>query len=416
MRLVSYANLAIRAVTLVLRFALVFYLAHFLGLDATGIYGLALGAVGIVPALIGWGLNYFVAREVVGLEPRSAVLILRDRLLVTLVSLSGATVVAVIVALLVGLPIDRFAIMIAALVWLETLCSDVHVALIGMSRPVLANALMFLRTASWVLPVVLLGLLVPQTRTLETVFALWICGSLATAIVLLVLLRRLAIDPSTVRSVDYVWLRERLSRSWYIYISDLGLVGFVYIDRYVVGYVLGLTDTGIYTFYWSLTNALQTLIATAVVQVALPHLVTQFRRSIGDWRAALRQEITRVFAMSGVLSVSMFAAGVAGIHFGYFAPHEHALLLFGLLLAASVVRSCSDVLNVGLSTIGRDRFYAFINVLGIPISIAFTYAFVVPFGLIGAGIGAVTAGLCLVLIRAVFLVRVSGALVREGRP
>ena len=53
----SLFNLGLRGSSLVFRFLLSFYIIKYLGLEASGIYGLALGAVGIAPALLGWGLS-----------------------------------------------------------------------------------------------------------------------------------------------------------------------------------------------------------------------------------------------------------------------------------------------------------------------------------------------------------------------
>jgi hypothetical protein len=70
------------------------------------------------------------------------------------------------------------------------------------------------------------------------------------------------------------------------------------------------------SFYWSITNALYTLLSTAVVQLALPRMVLVLRqRGMEEWLAALRREVLKVLAFAAVLSVVIFLATEAIIRF-----------------------------------------------------------------------------------------------------
>jgi O-antigen/teichoic acid export membrane protein len=397
-------NLVLRSSTLGLRFLLALYIAKYLGFEATGVYGLTVGITGLVPALIGWGLNYFVAREVVGQRPVDAVPLVKDRLLVTTISLALLTLAAVLTAWVLGFGITRLHVIIAVLVWLETYALDLHLPLIGLELSNQANMLVFIRSAVWIPPIAALGFLFPKFQSVEFILEAWIVADICALGILLFIGRHWHIRRSLGQAVDFEWIRSRLRRSWYIYLSDLGIVGFMYADRYIVTYFLGLTATGIYTFFWSLTNALQTLVATTVVQVALPALVKSF--PIGDhgaWRQELRRQFAKTIALSVGLSVMIFLFGEVLLRtLAMSALAEHRSL-FLLMLATSVLRSCSDLANVGITSTGRDRSYATINILGVLLSIVSCILGVVAFGLIGIGIASLVTAIILLVIRLAIL-------------
>jgi hypothetical protein len=161
-RLRSMSNLGLRASTLVFRFLLTFYIVKYLGYEAAGIYGLTLGAVGIMPALIGWGLNYFVSRDAVGVPVVEAASKIKTRLVVTTMSLAAATVLSVILAFATGYQLTPIYILIIVLVWLETYALDLHVPMIAMEMALQANILVFIRSALWVPVIVVLGVAQPS--------------------------------------------------------------------------------------------------------------------------------------------------------------------------------------------------------------------------------------------------------------
>ena len=397
-------NLILRSSTLGLRFLLALYIAKYLGFEATGVYGLTVGVVGVVPALIGWGLNYFVAREVVGRRPADAVPLVKDRLLVTTISLALLSLAALATTLILGLDITRLHLIITVLAWLETYALDLHLPLIGLELSNQANMLVFVRSAIWIPPIVALGFLFPKFQNVEVILDAWVLADICALGILFFIGRHWHIRRSLGHAVDVQWIRSRLRRSWYIYLSDLGIVGFMYADRYIVSYFLGLTATGIYTFFWSLTNALQTLVATTVVQIALPALVKSF--PVGNhsaWRAELRHQFTKTISLSVGLSVMIFLFGEVLLRYLAMTGLAEHRGLFLLMLATSVLRSCSDLANVGITSTGRDRSYAAINILGVLLAVASCVLGVVLFGLIGIGIASLATAIILLGIRLALL-------------
>ncbi|MBC3940473.1 lipopolysaccharide biosynthesis protein [Sphingomonas albertensis] len=397
-------NMALRGSTLFLRFALSFYIVSQLGLASAGVYGLAIGAIGIVPATVGWGLNYFVSREVVGHTPATAAPLIRDRLIITFASLLAGTLIAVPVLIWQTGEITQTQVLILILLWLETLALDIYMPMIGLELALFANVLVFVRSALWIPIVVGIGFAVPALKTLDMIFIGWILSHLLAIGMLFVYLRRWPMKAGLREEKKLSVLVNRARRAWYIYFSDLGIVGLGYADRFILNALLGLVATGIYSFYFSITNALQTLISTAVVQLALPRMVRAFRGGDpAEWQAELRRQMIKTLTFAAVFSVGIFLATELIFYFAPPGRFPVFRVLLAIMLLAATIRSGSDLLNVSITSMGRDRMYAVNNVAGVIVAIAFGTGFMYFFGLIGAGLSAAATASTLFIVRLVYL-------------
>ena len=397
-------NMALRGSTLFLRFALSFYIVSQLGLASAGVYGLAIGAIGIVPATVGWGLNYFVSREVVGHTPATAAPLIRDRLIITFASLLAGTLIAVPVLIWQTGEITQTQVLILVLLWLETLALDIYMPMIGLELALFANVLVFVRSALWIPIVVGIGFAVPALKTLDMIFIGWILSHLLAIGMLFVYLRRWPMKAGLREEKKLSVLVNRARRAWYIYFSDLGIVGLGYADRFILNALLGLVATGIYSFYFSITNALQTLISTAVVQLALPRMVRAFRGGDpAEWQAELRRQMIKTLTFAAVFSVGIFLATELIFYFAPPGRFPVFRVLLAIMLLAATIRSGSDLLNVSITSMGRDRMYAVNNVAGVIVAIAFGTGFMYFFGLIGAGLSAAATASTLFIVRLVYL-------------
>ena len=397
-------NMALRGSTLFLRFALSFYIVSQLGLASAGVYGLAIGAIGIVPATVGWGLNYFVSREVVGHTPATAAPLIRDSLIITFASLLAGTLIAVPVLIWQTGEITQTQVLILILLWLETLALDIYMPMIGLELALFANVLVFVRSALWIPIVVGIGFAVPALKTLDMIFIGWILSHLLAIGMLFVYLRRWPMKAGLREEKKLSVLVNRARRAWYIYFSDLGIVGLGYADRFILNALLGLVATGIYSFYFSITNALQTLISTAVVQLALPRMVRAFRGGDpAEWQAELRRQMIKTLTFAAVFSVGIFLATELIFYFAPPGRFPVFRVLLAIMLLAATIRSGSDLLNVSITSMGRDRMYAVNNVAGVIVAIAFGTGFMYFFGLIGAGLSAAATASTLFIVRLVYL-------------
>ncbi|MET4635994.1 lipopolysaccharide biosynthesis protein [Kaistia defluvii] len=397
------ANLSVRALGLAMRLGLVVYLARFLDMDAVGQFGLIQGAASLAPVVLGWGVTYYLGRELVGRPPLEAGRLVRDRLLLTIASLAavGAVLAALIVTETIEAP--RALPWIAAILFLESLAFDLHFALISVGKPVAANFLLFVRSGLWVFPAAGLGLAFPTLRTLDFVLLCWTLALIANFGALLPILAAWPLAAIARARIDRDWIAARMRGSKLIYLNDLGIVGMTYLDRYIVHSMLDLRATGIFVLHWAIANAVHVLVTAATVQVSLPALVSAYRQGDGPWRIELSALVLRVLAIGAPLALLVFAVAVFGLPLVSAEALPISGPLLALMLVSSVIRLVGDGLNYGLYSRGLDRSLAGINILGAVTAVLLSVVLLPRLGLVGVGLAMVLNATLLLAARAAVL-------------
>jgi O-antigen/teichoic acid export membrane protein len=214
--------------------------------------------------------------------------------------------------------------------------------------------------------------------------------------------------------VDIVWLRNVIGGGLLIFASDIAIAGAMNIDRFVVNYQEGITLTGIYMFFWSIAASSQALISSSIIQVALPRIVSAFRND-GElaWRNIMIQEATKVLFAGTFLAIVSFFLVKALLPYIHRTELEKYLWLFAVMLLASVIRMLSDVMNYGLYSRGKDKYFAITNILGTMISPFLTIVALARYGLNGVGLSMLLISISLLSVRSLILTRLHFNIERE---
>ena len=116
-----------------------------------------------------------------------------------------------------------------------------------------------------------IGLLYPETRTLECVLLGW----LALLVVSWIILFGLLLSKGRWRHArpDWDFLSQNLHGSLRLYVKDVSGTISAFLDRFLISAFLGLELTGVYTLYWSLASVMHSLAVFGVVQAQLPVLI-----------------------------------------------------------------------------------------------------------------------------------------------
>jgi O-antigen/teichoic acid export membrane protein len=269
-------------------------------------------------------------------------------------------------------------------------------ALIGLRMPFLASFLLFVRSALWVFPFAALGLFFPQCRHIDLLFDFWIGALAVSYICLFWQLRDWPWKAIASAAIHWKWMFANLKKARLIYVSDLGLAGLAYADRFVIGSLLGLEALGVYVFYWQIANAVQVLAETAVVQVALPRLFAAHRHE-GEhaWRKAFFHEIEKVVIMGVALSLGIYVFVVFVLPYLKLKDLHEGAYLFPAILVGAVLRLLAGIANIGLVSRGLDKIWALTNIAGILLTIACSAVGTYLFELNGVAVAAILSASCL---------------------
>ncbi len=383
---VGLINAALRVTGLGSRFLLAIFMARFMTLEDVGTFALMAGAAGLLPPVAGLGLNFFMARQLVGIGHDDAVRLVGARLAISVAA--GACCMGILLGLegagLVALPIPLW--LAVAILMLELLGLDVQVALVARSRSNFANMLLFLRNGAWVLPFMVAAFVDTGFRSIEVLAWFWLAG-LAASHLLLFLTNRL--DAVAMLQKHGLGSRSFLSSvgagTAKIYLSDLGLAGSVYLDRFIISAMLDVRAAGVFFFFASIINSAYVICQAATIQVFQPQLrAAWLAGGFGGLQLALRDRFrtTVVVGLGGLL-----AAGPATWIAAHISGQKEILAgldIVPLLLAAYAFKLLSDFMNLAFAAAERDGHYAAFNIAGLALGVTGCLVAIPHLGIMGA--------------------------------
>lgn len=390
----------IRGSALVMKFGLSLYIARFLDLSALGLYGLVVGLTLVVPTLLRAGLTSSITRTLVNADTVQMVLAIRHYL---------AWVGAAYIALLVGLCITILvwplaeqrvalvplsgisAVLVLLVIAGEHACADLSLLFSNLCQTQRANALGLVQTATSVLPFCALSYHYPVLRSIDALLLFWALGVWLAALVF-----SLAFWSWPWRSgvgLSRHWFRAQAKASAYLYLSDLTGTVAQFADRYLIAILIDIEHAGVYTLFFQLTNAVYTLVATSIVNMHRPGVLSAFQKQLPlTATARLRSLQKRAIGSMVLLSLAV------GASFYLLAPLlqrplvlQYLPLMWLTFVATAIKIGCLtsflelfarhwdrslfllNLLILGLVVGGCYAFIPWLGVYGIPLSTGLVY-------------------------------------------
>jgi O-antigen/teichoic acid export membrane protein len=366
------------------RFALAIFIAHNLDLSSLGLYGLATGAIALVPGIVNAGMNHLLMRTAVTASAADLTHSLRHHW--CFVTSVYVTLLALATLLTIAIGTSALWIIIIAVMFFEHIGNDVFYLFSNIQHHVSANVNAFLRGAAWILVYIPLAILDPNLRTLLHLFGFWLAGGMLSWALFVYM------------SWSWPWkaafsipfkpsiITETMRKSYLLYISDLSFVASQYIDRYLVTLFLGIKVAGIYFLFWTVANSATTFLALVLQQKQRPLLISAYKTGglSAHCQLTWRFVQTTIFA-TAVLS---FAVGCA---FQLLLPWlgqpslAGHLSAFWLIVAGMACRYLADFGAMGLFTAHRDGLTTLTNVVSVCVLVVAQIILLPLAGLHGAG-------------------------------
>jgi O-antigen/teichoic acid export membrane protein len=391
--------LGISGINAAAKLALAVYAARFLGLAELGIYGLITGATTIVPAVFGFGLTDWIGRQIVGMKSSEAIPFITSRLGVSLAMHLIVQPAIWLVNFALGEPLPWTGLLlIGSILLLEHLGTDAHDVLVLRGRVYLAYVLTFIHTGMWPLVVIGWGLIDPAARTLDHLLLGWLGGLIVTWAILGALL--VWHQHWRLMRPQLRWLIGCFRPSFPFFLKDISGVGGLFADRYLISIFLGLELTGVYTFFWSVANAVHTLVFYGTVQPNISEIVAAGRSRDSSVMRNLRHRL-HIESGSWAILLALSAATAVVIMLPYIGRPllGQNLPIFAMLLIATLLRVGADGYSIVLLGLHRDRAIAVIGVLGAIVSILLNVTLIPIGGLYGAAVACLATAAALLTAR-----------------
>jgi len=360
--------LGLRASGLLSKFLLTLFIAKEMSLAELGLYGLIAVGATIVPSVLGLGLNGPANRSCVGVPTAVAMQIASTRVGVTLL-LQCIVSPLVLVGLIYFLPTSSLSLiaLITATLILENLCSDFNCLLMARFKSTFAAVLLFIRSGAWPFAFILCAWFKPEFRTVEAIMQFWL-GSLVLVMSIIMISASLN-GYFKMLSFDTRLARDMFAKGRNFYVAEIGNAGVLYLDRYLVSSFLGLEATGIYTFFWSLTNAVNSLIFTAVTNPLAPKIVHAVNNGDKEGiRLACRKMFKEVGIWCVVLAVVMVGLLPWVLQYLNNSKLDQHQLVFAIMLLATLLRTVSEAADNVLYAHHQDRKIALVSIAAMAVS------------------------------------------------
>jgi O-antigen/teichoic acid export membrane protein len=382
---ISIAILIMRATILACKFGLVIFIGRYLDLASLGLYGLAAGAVGLGPAVIGMGMVHLIMRDAVTLSFDQLTLDLRHYWSFTTAIYGLLLIGGVSITILFG--VSELWSLVILIMLFEHFGSDVFLLFSNLERPLLANVSAFLRGAAWILIYVPIAIWDPAFRSTTILFEFWLGGTVSAFFLFIWGTRSWPWTAAFKLPFKVTWIATTIRKAFVIYVSDISFVGSQYLDRYLVSLFLGLELAGVYFLYWSVASAVSTFVSIVVFQNQRPRLIKAYHNG----GALAHRQLSVGFMKTAVATTAAFSIAV-GCAFYVILPFlkqptsiaDH-VAAFWLIMAGLAVRNIADFGAMVLFTAHRDHMMTLTNLASI-IALTLAQLLLLPLaGLYGAG-------------------------------
>jgi O-antigen/teichoic acid export membrane protein len=258
-----------------------------------------------------------------------------------------------------------------------------------------------------------------KLRTLEALGVFWL-GGLVVATVLTVAVTRHWRWAAALRQAP----RGRLPLphrhgSIALYLNDAANAAFQYVDRYIIGIFLSPAALGVYVLFWSITNALNNLIATALVP-ARRRLLQVNDLAPMDFDGELRRitvGVTLVTVALGVLAAGFVYMVAPHLGRPEIMPYLPLMFLFSTALAA---RTVYEAQGIAFYARRRDDLTLYSALIILVLSLGLNFGFDPYFGIAGASVALVASYSVGIIARGLIIARGfkprAGAVATAPRP
>ena len=371
-KLAPLVNLIIRALTLLGKFVLLFYIAKFLSINEVGVYGLIVVVVSYALYAVGFDFYTYSTRELIR-QPRSDWSgYLKKQLQLILI-----TYIILLPLISVGISsiIDyHWLIYLCILIVLEHLNQEMMRLLIIDNKSVLASNLMFIRGGLWCYVSIALMYfhLIPQN--LNSVLLAWISFDLISLSIGIYSIRKY-LNFYNSAPVSLTWITNGLKICIPLLFSTLVVRAITTLDRIWLENLEGIEVVAAYALFVGLTNSMISFLDTGVFSFIYPKMISssQHREEFFKHVRKMIFQSTLLISLISIVLVSVLPYLLDWIGKETYQQYRY---VFYIILLANIFYCFSMIPHYILYACNRDKLIIFSHILGLLVFILSSLLFI----------------------------------------
>lgn len=397
-KLAPLINLSIRALTLLGKFILLFYMAKFLSAEEVGIYGLIVVLVSYSLYAVGFDFYTFSTRELVLKEKKEWGSFLKSQSF--LIFFAYITILPLILFLAsYSIPL-KWLYFLGFLIIFEHLNQELMRLLIIDKKVVLANNLLFIRSGLWCYAIIAGMFLSLVSKRLDSILYAWISFDVIALLLSWILLKKgLIFDKGLQIKKD--WLKRGLKICLPLLFSTLILRAITTTDRIWLEHLEGLEVIAAYSLFIGLTNALISFLETGVFSFIYPQMI-QEKNNPREFRKLIKKMLFQSLGLSLVISLVLVASFPYFLHWigkDIYYSYKH---IFYVVLFANILYCISMVPHYILYAKHKDTKIIVSHILGLGVFALSTLAFIAWGVSVAVAYGLCCAFISILIIKVIF--------------
>lgn len=353
-KLSYFLSIALRGTTLFSKFIFIILLAHFISPKDVGLFGLISGAVGYAIFAIGFEFYTYTTREMIKADKKELSGIMKNQLYFYIFSYLFFSPLIIAIYYYNILP-GNTAYWFIALLFFEHTSQEVNRILITLQKQSFASLILFIRQGLWCWVAVFLMMLSHTYRTIETVFILWLLGTITASIIGVANIWKIT-RSSKVAILDWAWIKKGFYISTPMLVASLALRGMFTFDRFGVEHVSGLEVLGAYTLFISMTSAIQSFLDTILISFAFPKIAElASNKKYPSYFMEVKKFALQVSCLTFILCIGCWICGYFLMIWLHKEEYIALYPIFSLLIIATFIYCISLIPHLALYTLRKDR-------------------------------------------------------------
>jgi O-antigen/teichoic acid export membrane protein len=354
-------NVVLRGLVACSRFALVFFIAKYLGPEDLGVFGLLLASVSFGTLLIGGDFYTYSQRMMLEMEAAEWSFVIQHQ--VFAIGLCYLLFLPCFLLMFTSSTLDwQYVAVFYGLLLTEHIALEIVRLLTVMQRQLLASWVLLIQRASWILVLIPLMVAFPELRSLDIVIFAWLAG-VASAILLGAFLVFCSVPKWRLHSLDTGWILLGFKVCLAFLLATLCLRGLLTFDRYAIEALASPAELGVYTFYIGVVISVVGFLDPAIYAFLYPRMLQSYAKDPTLYRKALWELGWSTLAASVFLLFSTWLIMPTVIHWLGRPIYAQHTLVFEILLIAALFSALAMIPHYALYAMKKDNWIYYPHVI-----------------------------------------------------